>query len=76
LHSNALAISVYASYCTLHPIHYTIMFLAHVWLISPIGHVYAELELKVSMEQVQVEHFTNLVSLKASPLHLTNALVF
>jgi hypothetical protein len=52
------------------------MFLAHVWLISPIGHVYAELELKVSMEQVQVEDFTNLVSLKASPLHLTNALVF
>jgi hypothetical protein len=41
--------------------HCTIIFLAHVWLISPIGHVYAELELEVSMEQVQVEDFTNLV---------------
>jgi hypothetical protein len=39
----------------------TIMFLAHVWLISRIGHVYAELELEVSTEQVQVEDFTNLI---------------
>jgi hypothetical protein len=41
--------------------HSTIMFLAHVWLISQIGHVYAELELEVPMEQVEVEDFTNLV---------------
>jgi hypothetical protein len=52
---------VYASYCSSHPMHYTIMFLAHVWLISPIGHVYAELKLEVSTEEVQVEDFTNLV---------------
>jgi hypothetical protein len=26
---------------------------------SPIGHVYAELEYEVSMEQVQVQDFTN-----------------
>jgi hypothetical protein len=40
--------------------HYTIMSLAHVWLISPIGHVYAKPELEVPTEQVQVEDFTNL----------------
>jgi hypothetical protein len=39
----------------LHSMHYTIMLIAHVWFISPIGHVYAELELEVSMEQAQVE---------------------
>jgi hypothetical protein len=37
------------------------MFFAHVWLISSIGPVYAELEFEVPMEQVQVEDFTNLV---------------
>jgi hypothetical protein len=37
------------------------MFLAHVKLISPIGHVYTELELEVPVEKVQVEDFTNLV---------------
>jgi hypothetical protein len=47
--------------------HCTIMFLAHVWLISPIGHVYAEPELEVPTERVQVEDITNLVSLKVSP---------
>jgi hypothetical protein len=47
------------SLCTL--MHCTIMFVAHVWFISLIGHVYAELEFEVSMEQVQVEDFTNLV---------------
>jgi hypothetical protein len=47
--------------------HGTIMFLAHVWLISPIGHVYAELELEVSTEQVQVEDFTNLVLTQDKP---------
>jgi hypothetical protein len=39
----------------------TIIFLAHVWLISQIGHVYVMLELEVPTEQVQVEDFTNLV---------------
>jgi hypothetical protein len=33
---------------------------AHVWLISPIGHVYAEPELEVPTEQVQVEDSTDL----------------
>jgi hypothetical protein len=47
--------------------HYTIMFLAHVWLISPIGHVYAELELEVPTEQVQVEDFSNLVLTQGKP---------
>jgi hypothetical protein len=54
----------------------TVMFLAHVWLISLIGHMYAELELEVSTEQVQVEDFTNLVDSRQAPVHLTNALVF
>jgi hypothetical protein len=40
--------------------HCTIIILAHVWLISPIGHVYAEPELEVLMERVQVEDFTNI----------------
>jgi hypothetical protein len=47
--------------------HYTIMFLAHVWLISVIGHMYAELELEVSTEQVQVEDFTNLDLTQGKP---------
>jgi hypothetical protein len=46
---------------SLHPMHCTIMFIAHVWLISQIGHVCVELELEVSTEQVQFEDFTNLV---------------
>jgi hypothetical protein len=45
----------------MHHVHCTIMPFAYVWLISPIGHVCAELELEVPMEQVQVEDFTNLV---------------
>jgi hypothetical protein len=76
LHSNALAISVYASYCTLQPMYCTIMFVAHVWLISLIGQVYVELELEVSTEQVQVENFANLVDSRQALVHLTNALVF
>jgi hypothetical protein len=40
--------------------HCTIMSLDHVWLISPIDHVYVEPKLEVSTEQVQVEDFTNL----------------
>jgi hypothetical protein len=35
--------------------HCTIMFVAHVWLISPIGHVYAEPELEVPTEQAHAE---------------------
>jgi hypothetical protein len=49
------------------------MFLAHVWLISSIGHVYAEPELEEPMERVQVEDFTKLVWLKASPGALNHA---
>jgi hypothetical protein len=41
---------------TPHALHRNVV--AHVWLISPIGQVYAELELEVSTEQVQVEDFT------------------
>jgi hypothetical protein len=40
--------------------HYTIISLAHVWLISLICHVYAEPELEGLMYRVQVEDFTNL----------------
>jgi hypothetical protein len=40
---------------------------AHVWLISPICHVYAELELEVLTEQVQVKDFTNLVLTQGKP---------
>jgi hypothetical protein len=47
--------------------HCTIMFLAHVCLISLIGHVYAKLELEVPMKQVQVEYFTNLVLTQGKP---------
>jgi hypothetical protein len=47
---------VHASHCSLHPMHYTIIILAHVWLIFLIGHVYVEPELEVPT----VEDFTNL----------------
>jgi hypothetical protein len=47
--------------------HCTIMPFTHVWLIFPIGHVYAELELEVPTEQVQVEDFTNLVLTQGKP---------
>jgi hypothetical protein len=47
--------------------HCVIMVLTHVWLISPIGHVYEELELNVPTEQVQVEDFTNLVLTQGKP---------
>jgi hypothetical protein len=56
--------------------HYSIMIIAHIWFISPIGHIYVELELEVSTEQVQVADFTNLVDSRQAPVHLTNALVF
>jgi hypothetical protein len=42
------------------------MLLAHVWLIYPLGHVYAEPKLEEPMEQAQAEEFTNLVWIKAS----------
>jgi hypothetical protein len=38
----------------------TLLFAPHVWLISFIGHMYAEPELEVPREQAQVEDFTNL----------------
>jgi hypothetical protein len=47
--------------------HCTIMLLAHIWRIYPLGHVYAEPELKEPTEQAQAEEFTNLVWIKASP---------
>jgi hypothetical protein len=47
--------------------HCTIMSLAHVRLISPIGHVYVEPKLEVPTEQVQVEDFTNLDLTQGSP---------
>jgi hypothetical protein len=50
--------------------HCTIMFVAHVWLISLTGHVYVELELKVSTEQVQVEDFANLDLTKGKPQYI------
>jgi hypothetical protein len=50
--------------------HCTIMFLAHVWLISLIDHVYTELELEVPTEQVQVEDFTNLVLTQCKPRYI------
>jgi hypothetical protein len=46
------------------------MFVAHVWLISSIGHVYAELELEVSTEQVQVEDFANLDLTQGKPRYI------
>jgi hypothetical protein len=58
---------VHASYYSLHPMHCTIIFLAYVWLISLIGYVYAEPELKLPMLQVQVEDFTNLVLTQGKP---------
>jgi hypothetical protein len=54
-------------YHSLHPMHCTIIFLVHVWLISPIGYLYAELELEVPTEQVQVEDFNNLVLTQGKP---------
>jgi hypothetical protein len=47
--------------------HCTIMPFTHVWLISLIGHVYAEPELEVPTEQVQVENFTNLALTQGRP---------
>jgi hypothetical protein len=47
--------------------HCIIMFLAHVWFISSIGHVYAELELEMPTEQVQVKDVTNLVLTQGKP---------
>jgi hypothetical protein len=47
--------------------HCTIMLLAHIWLIYPLGHVYVEPELEVRVEQVQVEATTNLVLDQGKP---------
>jgi hypothetical protein len=51
----------------LHPMHCIIMSLAHVWLIYPIGYVYAEPELEVPTGQVNVEDFTNLDFTQGKP---------
>jgi hypothetical protein len=54
-----------------------ITFLAHVWLISLIGHMYAELKLDEPTKRVQVEDFTNLDLIQGkSRVHLTMLLVF
>jgi hypothetical protein len=47
--------------------HYTIMLLAHIWLICLLGHLYIEPKLEEPTEQVQAKEFTNLVWIKASP---------
>jgi hypothetical protein len=51
-----------------HALHHNVV--AHIWLISPIGHVYVELELEVSTEQVQVEDFTNLDLTQGKPHYI------
>jgi hypothetical protein len=57
--------------------HCTIMSLAHVWLIYPIGHVYTKPELEVPTEQVKVKDFTNLdFESRKAPVHLTILLIF
>jgi hypothetical protein len=45
----------------------TIMPFTHIWLISPIGHVYVEPKLEVLTEQAQVKDFTNLVVTQGEP---------
>jgi hypothetical protein len=60
----------HVEYHSLHPMHCTIMPIAHVWLILLIGHVCAELELEVPTEQVQVEDFTNLVLTQGKPRYI------
>jgi hypothetical protein len=47
--------------------HCIILILAHIWLIYPLGHVYAELEPEVQAEEARVEAITNLAWIKASP---------
>jgi hypothetical protein len=51
---------VFASLCHVQLIHGIIWFLAHIWLIDPLGHVYAEPEPEVQAEQAQVKASTNL----------------
>jgi hypothetical protein len=55
-----LAITVVASLSHLHLMHCTIRLIAHIWLIYPLGHMYAKSELEVQAEQAQVEAITNL----------------
>jgi hypothetical protein len=40
--------------------HSNISLLAHMWLIYPLAHEYAELKLEVQVEQARVEAITNL----------------
>jgi hypothetical protein len=55
--------------------HCTLMLLAHIWLIYPLGHVYAELKLEEPTDQVQAEDPAN-SSFESSqpPVHLRNDL--
>jgi hypothetical protein len=46
-----------------HSLHHKVI--AYIWLIYPLGHVYAELELEV--EAVQVEAITNLALDQGKP---------
>jgi hypothetical protein len=55
------------AYHSLHPMHCTIIPSLVYGSFSSIGHVYAELELKVSTKQVQVEDFTKLVLTQGKP---------
>jgi hypothetical protein len=47
--------------------HCTITLLAHIWLIYPLGHVYAELELEEPMVQAPIEAITNLALDQGKP---------
>jgi hypothetical protein len=48
-------------------IHCTIMLFAHIWLIYPFGHMYAEPELEELTEQAQAEDFGNVVLDQVKP---------
>jgi hypothetical protein len=43
------------------------MFLAHIWLIYPLGHVFADPEPEVQAKQAQVEAITNLALGQGKP---------
>jgi hypothetical protein len=47
--------------------HYIISLLAHIWLIYPLGDVYAEPEPKGHVEQARVEAITNLALDQGTP---------
>jgi hypothetical protein len=47
--------------------HCIMLTLAQIWLIYPLGHVYAELKLEVQAEQAEVEAITNLALDQGKP---------